>query len=66
MCFSANVERHFFKLNNVGRHFFPDFQDFAQIIRNFAQIFDKSTLLGGALASLPPPPTPLAHFSTFF
>jgi len=33
---------------------------FAQIYRDFAQIFNKSKLLGGGLApSAPPPPTPL-------
>jgi len=29
MCFSANVVNHFLKSNNVGRHFFPDFQGFS-------------------------------------
>jgi len=28
MCFSANVEHHFLKSNNVGRHFCPDFQGY--------------------------------------
>ena len=32
MCFSANVEHHFLKSNNAGRHFCPD--------------FDQSKLLG--------------------
>jgi len=27
-CFSANLGRHFSKLNNVGHHFRPDFQGF--------------------------------------
>jgi len=42
-------------LHNVGRHFFPDFQGlyldrylgiFFRNFRDFAQIFDKSKLLG--------------------
>jgi len=28
ICFSANVGRHFSKLNKVGRHVFPAFQGF--------------------------------------
>jgi len=28
LCFSPNVGRHFFKSNNAGRHFCPDFQGF--------------------------------------
>ena len=47
MCFSANLGRHFFKLSKVGRHFYSDFQDVAQIL-------SKSKLLGMRLHSLHP------------
>ena len=50
MCFSGNVGRQFFKSNNVGRHFCPNFQRFCS---DFRQI----KTFGGALA--PPPPLPL-------
>jgi len=34
-CFSANVRRHVLTLNNVGCHFCPDFQGFAQCQAKF-------------------------------
>jgi len=59
MCFFTKVGHHFFKSNDVGRHFsrivgdfaytcrdFDHiFKDFARIFRIFARIFDKSKLL---------------------
>jgi len=63
--FSGDVGRHFFKTNNVGRHFsliFRDFahifRDFVQIFRDFAQIFHKSNF-GGTCTPVSPPHTPL-------
>jgi len=44
MCFSANV----------GRHFFPNFERFGQIFRDFSRIFDKSQFLGERLYTLHP------------
>jgi len=53
MCFSANIGLHFFKANNVWRHFCPDFQ-------GFCPDFRKMRMFGGALAPPAPPlPTPL-------
>jgi len=54
--------RHFLKSNNVGSQFFPDchgfcpdFHGFCPInLRDFAQIFDKSKLLGVRLHALHP------------
>jgi len=52
-CFYVNLGCHFLKSNNVGRHFYPDFQGFCQ---GFRQI----KTFGGALATpSPPSPTPL-------
>jgi len=61
-CFSAKVTHHFFKSNNAGRHFFPDFQGFCPCFQGFGQIFRdfrQFKTLGGVLAhpaSLPPTP----------
>jgi len=39
MCFSTNLGRFFLKTNNVGRHFFPDFQGFCPEINGFSPDF---------------------------
>ena len=53
MCFYVNLGCHFLKSNNVGRHFYPDFQAFCQ---DFQQI----RTFGGALVTpASPPPTQL-------
>jgi len=39
MCFSTNFRRHFFKSNNVGGRFCPDFHGFDQIFWDFVEIF---------------------------
>jgi len=33
MCFHVNLGHHFLKSNNVGRHFYPDFQGICQDFR---------------------------------
>jgi len=53
MCFYANFGRHFLKSNNVGRHFYPDFQRFCP---DFQQI---KTFWGAHANPVPLPPTPL-------
>ena len=53
MCFYASSERHFLKSNNVGRHFYADFQ-------GICQDFQQIKTFGGALATpVSPSPTPL-------
>jgi len=65
MCFSGNTGCHFFKSNNVGRHFCPDCQEFCQDFQGFCPDFQgfcpdfwQIKTFGGTLA--PPPPTLLA------
>jgi len=67
VCFSANVERHFLKSNNVGRHFWQGFQGFCPNFQRFFSHFRQIKTFG--VATEPPPPTPqflTGFYRTFF